>query len=75
MSFSSVDLCDVRVTLTAGVEAVNILHGVSLRVEKGQTLAVTGPSGSGKTTMLMLMAGLERPCSGQVRMAEWIWAA
>ncbi len=63
------DLCDVRVTLTAGVEAVNILHGVSLLVEKGQTLAVTGPSGSGKTTMLMLMAGLERPCSGQVRMA------
>ena len=69
MSFPSVDLCDVRVTLTAGVEAVNILHGVSLRVEKGKTLAVTGPSGSGKTTMLMFMAGLERPCSGQVRMA------
>lgn len=69
MSFPSVDLCDVRVTLTAGVEVVNILHGVSLRMEKGQTLAVTGPSGSGKTTMLMLMAGLERPCSGLVRMA------
>lgn len=69
MSFSSVELCDVHVTLTAGVEAVNILHGVSLRVEKGQTLAVTGPSGSGKTTMLMLMAGLERPGSGLVRMA------
>lgn len=63
------ELCDVQMTLTAGVEAVNVLNGVRLRVEKGQTLAVTGPSGSGKTTMLMLMAGLERPSSGLVRMA------
>lgn len=59
----------MQMTLTAGVEAVNVLNGVRLRVEKGQTLAVTGPSGSGKTTMLMLMAGLERPSSGLVRMA------
>lgn len=69
MGFPSVELRDVHMTLTAGVEAVNVLNGVCLRVEKGQTLAVTGPSGSGKTTLLMLMAGLERPDSGLVRMA------
>ncbi|GAB6112077.1 ABC transporter ATP-binding protein [Desulfomicrobium salsuginis] len=56
-------------TLTAGSGPVNILNGVSLTVGQGETLAVVGPSGSGKTTMLMLMAGLERPSSGTVRMA------
>ncbi len=60
---------DVHLTLTAGSGPVNILSGVNLRVEQGETLAVVGPSGSGKTTMLMLMAGLERPSSGQVRLA------
>lgn len=60
---------DVHLTLTAGSGPVNILSGVNLRVNQGETLAVVGPSGSGKTTMLMLMAGLERPSSGQVRLA------
>ncbi len=60
---------DVHLTLTAGSGPVNILNGVSLTVEQGETLAVVGPSCSGKTTMLMLMAGLERPSSGSVRMA------
>ena len=60
---------DVHLTLTAGSGPVNILSGVNLRVNQGETLAVVGPSGSGKTTMLMLMAGLERQSSGQVRLA------
>jgi putative ABC transport system ATP-binding protein len=69
MKVPSVFLDDVHLTLTAGSGPVNILNGVDLRVEQGETLAVVGPSGSGKTTMLMLMAGLERPSSGMVRMA------
>jgi putative ABC transport system ATP-binding protein len=69
MDISSVALTNVHLTLTAGSGPVNILNGVSLRVEQGETLAVVGPSGSGKTTMLMLMAGLERPTLGEVRMA------
>jgi len=68
-STPSVALSDVHLTLTAGSGPVNILNGVSLTVEQGETLAVVGPSGSGKTTMLMLMAGLEKPSSGTVRMA------
>jgi len=66
---SSVVLSDVHLTLTAGSGPVNILNGITLRVGQGETLAVVGPSGSGKTTMLMLMAGLERPTSGQVQVA------
>jgi len=62
-------LSDVHLTLTAGSGPVNILSGVNLRVAQGETLAVVGPSGSGKTTMLMLMAGLERPTLGQVQVA------
>ena len=69
MRIPSVVLEDVHLTLTAGSGPVNILNGVSLTVGQGETLAVVGPSGSGKTTMLMLMAGLERPSSGAVRMA------
>jgi putative ABC transport system ATP-binding protein len=65
----SVVLSDVHLTLTAGSGPVNILSGVNLRVAQGETLAVVGPSGSGKTTMLMLMAGLERPTLGQVQVA------
>ncbi|WP_161949087.1 ABC transporter ATP-binding protein [Desulfomicrobium norvegicum] len=65
----SVELSDVHLTLTAGSGPVNILSGVNLRVTQGETLAVVGPSGSGKTTMLMLMAGLERPTLGQVQVA------
>jgi len=61
-----VELADVRLTLTGGAGAVEVLRGVNLEVQAGQTLSVAGPSGAGKTTMLMVMAGLERATSGRV---------
>ncbi|MGH2633385.1 MAG: ABC transporter ATP-binding protein, partial [Tepidiformaceae bacterium] len=45
-----------------------IVSRVSLGVAQGQTLAILGPSGCGKTTLLRLIAGLERPAGGSVRM-------
>ncbi len=48
--------------------AVTALEGVSLRVRAGERLAIVGPSGSGKTTLLRLVAGLERPDAGSIRL-------
>jgi putative ABC transport system ATP-binding protein len=45
------------------------LRGVDLQVTAGQFLAVVGRSGSGKTTLLNLLAGIDRPTSGAVRIA------
>ena len=46
---------------------VEILHGITLDVARGESLALVGPSGSGKSSLLMLMGGLERATGGQVR--------
>lgn len=43
-----------------------ILHGVSLHVDAGETVALLGPSGCGKTTLLRVIAGLERPSHGTI---------
>jgi putative ABC transport system ATP-binding protein len=45
---------------------VEILHGISLSVHKGETLGLIGPSGSGKSSLLMVMGGLENASSGSV---------
>ena len=48
---------------------VRALAGVDLAVEQGEFFALLGPSGSGKTTLLRIIAGLERPDEGEVRIA------
>jgi putative ABC transport system ATP-binding protein len=59
-------LKDVHLSLDGNAGRVDILHGISADVARGETLAIIGPSGSGKSSLLMIMGGLERASSGTV---------
>jgi len=64
-----VDVRDVRKVYRRGSEELPVLNGLSLKVNEGDFVALMGPSGSGKTTLLNLIAGIDRPTSGDVVVA------
>jgi branched-chain amino acid transport system ATP-binding protein len=52
--------------LTSGYGKVTVLQGVSLRVNRGEVVAVIGPNGAGKSTLLKTISGLVKPITGQI---------
>lgn len=65
-----VKLSSVKKSFERGNEMLSVLEGISLDIEEGAYEALMGPSGSGKSTLLNLIAGLDKPTSGSVRVAD-----
>ena len=64
-----IELSDVRKSYNIGLPSqAEILHGLSLRVNRGEFIALIGPSGSGKSTLLNIVGLLERMTSGSYRL-------
>jgi len=55
-------------SLPSGSRTLVVLEGIDLEIERGELVAILGPSGSGKSTLLGLMAGLDRPTTGSIRL-------
>ncbi len=55
--------------IISGYDGMEVLHGVSLRAESGQIVAVLGPNGAGKSTLMKTLFGLLRPRSGRITFA------
>ena len=52
-----------------GEQVITVLAGIDLDVRRGDYVALMGPSGSGKSTLLNLIAGIDKPSSGEIRIA------
>lgn len=63
----AVTIRDLSKSFTLNGATLPVLRGLNLSIHPGESLAIVGPSGCGKTTLLRVLAGLERPDSGQVR--------
>lgn len=62
-----IELFSVSKVVRSGTADLTILHSLDLTIPDGQFISVVGPSGSGKSTLLGLIAGLDAPTSGDIR--------
>ena len=61
-----IDISGLKKSYFLGDMEVPILHGIDLRIKKGEFVAIMGPSGSGKSTLMNMIGCLDRPSSGKV---------
>ena len=68
MQRPSILLENVSLSLDGNAGIVDILKGISIDIQEGESIGIVGPSGSGKSSLLMLMGGLERITSGKINL-------
>jgi putative ABC transport system ATP-binding protein len=66
---AAVEVQQVRKVYHRDSQEIPVLEGINLSVPEGEFVALMGPSGSGKTTLLNLIAGIDRPTSGNIFVA------
>jgi putative ABC transport system ATP-binding protein len=66
MPESMVEIRNVTKVYDRGKQKIEVLHGLTLDIPRGDFVALMGPSGSGKTTLLNLIGGLDQPTSGEI---------
>mgnify|MGYP000539302138 FL=1 len=66
MSDPVLSLTNAALSLDGNAGRIDILHGISIEIARGETVGLVGPSGSGKSSLLMIMGGLERATGGTI---------
>jgi putative ABC transport system ATP-binding protein len=66
MSEPMVQVRGVTKVYERGRQKIEVLHGLTLEIPRGDFVALMGPSGSGKTTLLNLIGGLDQPTAGEI---------